>query len=125
MMTLEIVDIPPSPNVLRRKYRSPYTYKKLRKSWEWSLLGAVGPHHRELLRRQAAECKVQVQVTIHHSRLYDQDNAIGSLKPVLDALKNVGYLRDDNAEWLDLLPVVQVKSSRKAQKTIIKIGVAT
>ncbi len=125
MTILEVPDIPPSPNIVKRKYRNPHVYATLRKDWEWSLLGAVGPHHRACLKEQAKKVgKVRVQIFVHHSRLYDADNLMGAQKVVLDALTNVGFIGGDNSDKLDLLPAVQVKCAHKERKTVVKIGVA-
>lgn len=63
-----------------------------------------------------------VQMTIHHVGEYDPDNLPASQKPVLDALVNIGFLKGDSAEHLQLLPAEQVKCKRKEQKLVVKIG---
>lgn len=125
MTILEVLDIPPSPNVIRRKYRNPHAYMRLRNSWEIMLRSAPAPHHRKVLTEQAKKGgKLTVQITMQHSRLYDPDNLMGAQKLVLDALVNIGYLAADSADKLVLLPAVQVKATRKDPKTTIRIGVA-
>jgi hypothetical protein len=123
MMILTIPDVPPSPNELRRKYKSPYAYKKLRESWEWGLVCAAAPHHRDELRKQAQRPgKLWVQITVHHNRVTDEDNLVGSQKPVLDALVRTGYLANDSPDRLQLLPAEQVKCKKTEARTVIKIG---
>jgi hypothetical protein len=125
MMILEVPDIPPSPNVIKRKYRNPHAYKVLRTLWEWSLFSAPCQRHRKALVAQAKNvAKVQVQITLHHSGVYDEDNLAGAQKVVLDALVNIGFIAGDSPAKLDLLPPAQVKCARKDVKTIVKIGVA-
>ena len=90
--------IPPSANILKRKYRTPHAYKDLRNSW------------------QRETRKMKVTFTLEHSRSYDTGNAYNSVKPLEDALKNLGIIKDDSPEWIEL-HVEQVKS-RENQTTI-------
>lgn len=125
MMVLEVPDIPPSPNVVKRKYRNPHAYKELRTLWEWALLGSVGPHHRKMLKDQAKKAgKLQVCIALHHARMYDQDNLQGAQKVVLDALVNIGFLSGDSPDKLNLMTAVQMQCKRADAKTVVKIGVA-
>jgi len=120
---LEVLEVPPSPNVIRRRFRNPHAYRRLRESWELMLKTAPAPHHRKALADQAKKAgKLQVQITMHHSRLYDPDNLVGAQKVVLDALVNIGYLAGDSPDKLLLLPAVQVLSKRSDPKTVVKIG---
>jgi len=116
--------VPPSPNVLRRKYRNPHVYKKLREAWEHALYYMAGSgRHRNQLQDFARTHKMRVRIILHHRGSYDPDNLYGCLKPVLDALKEVGYIRDDNARCLELAPPEQVlTTSTKENKTEIWIG---
>jgi hypothetical protein len=45
----------------------------------------------------------------------------GCQKPVLDALKNLGYIRDDSPKWLALLGPIYSPSKRKDKRTEIRI----
>jgi hypothetical protein len=124
MTILEVPDIPPSPNVLKRKYRHPLAYKKLRTMWEWALYCSPCGHHRKALKEQAKKVgKLEVQITMHHARFFDPDNLAGAQKVVLDALVNIGFLGGDSPDKLNLLPAVQVQCRAKDQKTVVKIGV--
>lgn len=125
MTVLEVLgDIPPSPNVVKREYRNPHKYQRLRKSWEWELFTAPAPHHRRALILQAKKPgKLWVQVEMYHARFYDPDNAIGAQKVVLDALVNIHFLAGDSPDKLDLRGVVQLKRPHKERKTVVKIGV--
>lgn len=122
-MRITVPMVPPSPNELRRKYRNPFAYKKLREAWERSLAYAV-PSAGEVfaLRRLAAAGRVRVKVTVFHPGTYDPDNIVGCLKPVLDALKNIRFLTDDSREWLELLPVEQYRATRSQAQTVIDLG---
>ena len=122
MTILEVQDVPPSPNVVKRKYRNPHAYRRLRTSWETMLLYSISPHHRTALKAQAkVPGKVFVDCTLHHSRAYDPDNLFGSTKVILDALVNIGFLADDSPANIRLT-VQQVKAKRKEVKTVVKIG---
>lgn len=120
-MRITVPMAPPSPNELRRKYRSPFAYKRLREAWEHALAYAVPSAAEQFALRRMAAYKVRVKVTVFHSKLYDQDNLTGSLKPVLDALKNIRFLKDDSPEWLELLPVEQYHAKRSQEETVIDL----
>lgn len=124
MMTLTVPMIPPSPNLLKRKYRHPMAYKRLREYWEGHLFASPSATQRTQLKRQAKQAGVLwVQMAVYHSRLYDEDNLQGSYKVVLDALVRIGFLAGDSPDRLRLEPAVQIKSSRKDAHTLVKIGV--
>jgi hypothetical protein len=103
MTRILIPMIPPSPNELRRKYRNPFAYKRLREAWEQSLAyGVESAEVHQALVQRAKNRRVRVAIAIYHRRAYDQDNLYGCLKPVLDAMRNVGYIRNDDRSWLKL-----------------------
>lgn len=124
MIILETDDVPPSPNVLKRKYRNPHAYKRLRTAWELLLVGAApSPHHRTRLREQAKQgAKLWVEMTFYHVGTFDPDNLAGVQKVVLDALVNIGFLGGDSLQFINLLPAKQIQVKRKDVKTIVKIG---
>jgi len=123
MKAIMIPAVPPSPNELRRKYRHPHAYKKLRQQWEHDLFYGMScaRHRQELVDQAKSFQQMRVHVTVYHSRLYDSDNLAGSQKPILDALKNLGFIADDSPARLDLLTPSQIISDEK--KTIVRIGV--
>lgn len=103
MLTVHM--LPPSPNVLRRKYRNPHVYKKLRETWENYLIVVSGSALKTAAIRAMAKsgAKILVKITIYHKKAYDKDNmAYGAVKVVLDAMVNVGFLEDDGPEHIDL-----------------------
>ena len=67
------------------------------------------------------EARIRVGITISHPKVYDADNTVAALKPVLDALRKVGYIRDDSETWLELLPVCQERSASSAPASTIEI----
>ena len=122
MKLITIPMVPPSPNELRRKYRHPQAYRRLREQWEHDLMYGVScSRHRQELIKQAKESnRVHVGVAIFHSKPYDPDNLVGSVKPILDALRNLGYIQDDTLEKLDLAVIQYV--CKDARKTLVSIG---
>ena len=101
--TIHVPMCPPSANTLRRRFRTPHAYRHLRESWEKAVAYAVkDAEEKAALQKQAHSCRVRVKVTLIHQHPYDKDNLYGGLKPVLDALVNVGYLHSDSQKWLEL-----------------------
>ena len=94
---------PPSANVLKRKYRHPMAYKRLRDGWQRTIYALVGWHDRQWLQAQAkVGTKMLVTITLLHSRLYDADNAVAACKPLLDCLKRLEFIRNDDPGHLEL-----------------------
>jgi hypothetical protein len=117
--TIHIGMCPPSGNVLRRRYRSPHSYRKLRQKWEESLAYAVrDASERNALIKQANSCRMHLRVTLIHKGIFDDDNLYSALKPVLDALVRVGYLRDDSAKWLEL----EAAQTQPARHDVLHLG---
>ena len=112
--------VPPSPNVTRMgHYMAKY---RLRKAWKEALFYGVScsRHRRQLIDEAKAARQMQVEVCVFHAHVTDDDNMVAALKPVLDGLKILGYIRDDSPECLRLaLPVKQIHS--KERKTVIRI----
>jgi Holliday junction resolvase RusA-like endonuclease len=121
--TITVPLVPPSPNVLRRQYRHPQAYKRLRETWEHSLAYAVpSATVRCHLLRQASKTRVRVKITVFHSSQYDPDNLTACCKPVLDALRNIGYIHDDAEEWLELAaPQQRSGKNTLERKTVVEI----
>lgn len=122
-MKILIPKVPPSPNELRRKYRNPHVYKQLRDDWQLLIAAYTPPATRTLLKREALTHRMIVQMVFYNSREYDPDNLPAAQKPVLDALKNIGYIRDDSTKWLMLLSPRWSPAMRKESKTEIEIQV--
>ena len=59
-----------------------------------------------------------VRVDVYRKRLQDVDNLWGSVKPILDALKRTGWIKDDDRESITL-HVEEHKA--KEQKTTITV----
>lgn len=120
-MIISVPLVPPSPNELRRKYKHPHAYRKLRKLWEQELFyGASSARHRnEQIFFADHGVKMRVRITVFHAREFDADNLAGAQKPILDALVNIGFIKDDSSIHLELDPPEQTISKEK--KTVIYI----
>jgi hypothetical protein len=53
----------------------------------------------------------------------DRDNLTYSVKPLLDQVKKLGFLRDDSMEWIELVPPTQRVSDDGRDWTVIAIEV--
>ncbi len=52
-----------------------------------------------------------VKIVLHVKQFQDPDNLVGSVKPLLDAMRDLGLLIDDNRKWLKLR--VREKKAKK------------
>lgn len=120
-MLLTVPIIPPSPNELRRRYRTPHAYKRLRDDWGWQLKAAAGLNRFRLAALADTQHKMRVHIHIAHKQLFDPDNLVGSVKVILDALRALNYLHDDSEEFVELT-VTQEKS--RTQYTTITMEAA-
>jgi Holliday junction resolvase RusA-like endonuclease len=115
--------VPPSPNELRRKYRNPHVYAKLRDTWQQAIFILTPPDERKYLQTNSAVYRMIVRMIFYNSREYDPDNMAGSQKPILDALQNLGYIHNDSQQWLFLLSPTWSPAPRKFSRTEIDIAV--
>ena len=102
-VTIVCPGVPVSANVRLRKYRNPHAYARYRDAWQrtlWALLTTKDKAW--LLAMAQAKKKMRIEATLLHSRLYDQDNAYSSLKPILDSLTRLSYLAGDDPAHLEL-----------------------
>ena len=60
--------------------------------------------------------KMSLRIDVYRSRFQDKDNMYGSVKPLVDAVKKLGWIVDDDPAHLDL-KVQEIKSKRKDQRT--------
>ncbi len=114
---LSIPRVPLSPNKLLGKHWSAKAKEK--KLWENEIWYACGASSWS----PALGRKTRVTITLYNARQYDRDNAWGACKPILDAMKALGLIVDDRAEFCDL-KVRQERSSRKEKKTVIEVAPA-
>jgi hypothetical protein len=102
-LTFTVMGVPPSANVLKRKYRNPHAYARLRDEWQRTIYYSIGPQFRCWLEAMAKLGKrMSVKITIQHKKLYDEDNAMAGCKPLLDSLVRLKLLADDDTAHLEL-----------------------
>ena len=63
---------------------------------------------------------ISLVITLHRSRLLDADNAAGSCKPIIDALRYARIIPEDNPQAIKL-EVRQVKTTKDGQGTELEI----
>lgn len=112
MITLEIPRATPSMNATHHKHwRAMHAQKTL---WAQEVWAAYVMQ----VKRRLAAPPWRAKVTIErYGRALDVDNYIGGLKSVIDALKSIRLITDDDAEHLDL-----VATQHKGKpRTVIRI----
>lgn len=126
-MIISVPLVPPSPNELRRKYRHPMAYRRLRKLWEDALFyGASCARHRNEQIELAKTTRMKVQIIVHHTKEFDQDNLPGACKPILDALVNIEFLKNDDRMHLELVPPEQILCKHRNEcHTVVVINPST
>src|ERR1700745_363750 len=100
MLTLVIPDAPPSLNrLLRMHWRA---RERLQDRWTHEIWAALRGN--EGLGKGPVEPLLRAQVTIERRspRELDTDNCYASMKPVVDSLKVLKLITDDNPEHLTL-----------------------
>lgn len=63
----------------------------------------------------------RVTIVRYGTRLLDQDNLYGGLKPLVDAMKDVGLIEDDTPELLQLQAEQRKVADRRQAGTVIQI----
>lgn len=115
--------VPPSPNDLRRKYRNRFAYRDLRLLWENHLYHAISGRERNELIDFALGHRMEFSMIQYRAKELDPDNLTGSLKPVLDALKNVGFIHDDKKQWIEIKSVrVELTGTRTNGGSVITLA---
>ena len=102
LWVLEVPEATPSLNEFANK-RSKFIYGRIRARWFRLLRDAWMDALRT--RRQpnwAAPPRARLTVYRISTRQLDDDNAAGGLKPVLDVLRTLGFIRDDSPTTLRL-----------------------
>jgi hypothetical protein len=122
-IVLEVPMVPPSPNVIKRKYRDPKVYASLRKTWQNSLFISTGSATMAQKWMNVAQRTEKVDVAIHicHPGSYDPDNLSASTKVCLDALVNIGFLKNDRERDINL-SVTQSKDRPSGTRVILSSG---
>lgn len=97
-MKISLLALPPSGNKYQRAHWA--VKKQLRHRFAWAFrmemeLCGCRPKPKEEIG------KVALGITVYRKgRRYDEDNFIGGLKPLIDGMRDAGYLRNDSPRWL-------------------------
>tara|TARA_Y100001963_G_scaffold6077_1_gene7833 strand:+ start:3109 stop:3414 length:306 start_codon:yes stop_codon:yes gene_type:complete len=70
--------------------------------------------------KKRVEGRVALQVTMMRWNRQDKDNRYASVKPLVDAFKNLGWCVDDSDKWLDLSVSEVVERDKSQQGTIVE-----
>lgn len=124
---MEIPRATPSLNELRgRKYKNPHDYRRLRETWEWEFGCAIRRSIRkEITSSLTSHPRMRLLIVCRRKRLLDPDNLIGGLKPVIDALKNLGLIYDDSGQYLEAPMPTQQKCKKGRAVTIFTLEPAS
>lgn len=111
---LTIPDVPVSNNVLLRMHWAKRA--RYNDSWAWQVRKAMGyPCIFE-----APPVKASVYITQHRQRLLDTDNLYGSVKPLVDALREWQLIYDDSPDHCELT-VKQEKSKTVYTDIVVEV----
>lgn len=107
---IEIGILTPSQNILARKFKQPYAYKKLRDTLEsWLMVGRT--NHR--IPKATGRRRLTITRYAKHERyLLDRGNFVGGCKPLLDAAIRQGLIIDDKEVHLDDVYEQQIDAKR-------------
>jgi Holliday junction resolvase RusA-like endonuclease len=64
-----------------------------------------------------ATTKMNMRIIIYRPRLHDEDNMVGSCKPLIDAMRDCHFIKQDSPKWLHLI-VEQIKERRNPRVEI-------
>lgn len=124
-LEITIPRVPPSANELKRKYRNPHVYKRLREMWEQEIMVAIRPEIRNRIRgfihKTDPPAKMRLVVRCFRKRLLDTDNLYASLKPVLDSMVSLNLLHDDSEKFLSLEVSQDTTGKGLKPKTILTL----
>jgi hypothetical protein len=113
--------VPPSANRYLRMHWA--VKKKLRHGYSWAISMALLDQLKGQLDRfwRQPLPKMRVQVTVHSGgasvRRLDADNLWGGCKPLIDAMRDAGLIRNDSPKWIDL----GVRENREPGRTGTRI----
>jgi len=114
MIKFEIRPNPPSPNVRQRTHWS--TQRRRDKDISWRVY--VGLHLNASGSSRPKYAKIIVHATRHAIKMMDQDNFVGSLKPVIDGLVDCKVVSDDKPELVKLGELNQKRVGKRAEERL-------
>jgi len=89
-----------------------------REAWSMEIRAQTTPGPWFYAKREDSEkLRAAVEIEVTRKRRQDPDNAVASVKRLVDALKGQGWLVDDSSAWLDL-KVTEVVG--KVPRTVIR-----
>lgn len=107
-VVIRVPGCPPSLNKLLRMHWAKRNL--LKRQWTNDIkLSAQVMEYAVLMNWAKSRNRLRLRICLRHARLFDKDNAYGSVKVVLDAIKSLGFIADDSPEFIDL-EVTQEKS---------------
>jgi len=96
---ISIPVVTPSNNEIRGMHHR--AYKRLKQNLAAHILGKLLDQGWEINELKIPQ-KRKVEIISYRKRRFDFDNHVGGLKPLLDALQDVGLIWDDGEKWIDL-----------------------
>lgn len=89
-----------SQNVLRRRFRNPHAYRRLREGIGWMLVALRVPHELGVATPEMEARAVTItRLLSGRKKKYDPGNLVGGAKPLIDELVRCRVLIDDAEEW--------------------------
>lgn len=111
MIRYEFDPLPPTPNQMLRMHWG--KRGKAKSDLMWQIRA-------QEIKEAPEPCEIHALWTVY--RKMDADNAIGRLKLVIDALKEMGVLKDDSLRYVKLVDAEQERTNDpRKQKLIIEI----
>lgn len=99
------------PVTLNRYLRMHWAARKRDlESWKYHVLGAGRP--------PGVPGKIHIRIVVYRAVKQDPDNAVGSVKPLIDSMVRLGWLQNDTTEFLEL--EVREEIDRKNQRTLVE-----
>ena len=84
----------------------------------WTSRIVPDPLGQGVVEYQCLPKKVCIRITVYRWNLQDPDNAVASVKPLVDAIRSRGWAVDDSAKWLELEVLEEI--DRKDIRTIVE-----
>lgn len=94
--------LPPSTNQLERMHWA--VKKKLREKFTWELLSVLSETPWEPVPKDEIP-KMKAAIIVYRGKgmkMLDEDNLAGGMKPLIDAIRDVGLIRNDSPKWFKL-----------------------
>lgn len=93
------------------------TRRKHLEDWEWAIKAAFNGLP------PRAKGRMRVRITSYRTKFLDKDNLIGGAKPLVDALRNQGLIKDDSPQHVEI-EYHQIKVRGDHAKTVVELEAA-